>query len=148
MSISAQKIIVYGSPVCAMVPPVRRTLERANVDFEYIDIYFSEEARTRISEINSGYQSVPTLVFPDGSTLTEPSILELTTKLEILGYEVQPLTWLDQLQLILTSPTIRLFGIIFLVLGITGGNNLLLAIGGALLVLGMLMSWLNRQRHC
>jgi mycoredoxin len=119
-------------------------LEQAEAEFEYIDVYLSAEAKERLREINHGYQSVPTLVFPDGSTLTEPSMRELRAKLETLGYQIQPLTWLDQLQLILESPTTRLFGIISLVLGFTGSNNSLIAVGVVLLLLGLLTTWLNR----
>lgn len=41
-----------------------------------------------------GNESVPTLLFPDGSTLTEPSVGELKAKLESLGYEVGLAAWL------------------------------------------------------
>lgn len=140
----SQTIIVYGSPVCAMVPPVRRMLEQAEAEFEYIDIYVCAEAKERVREINNGYQSVPTLVFPDGSILTEPSRRELGAKLESLGYQIQPFTWLNQLQLSLASPTTRLFGLISVVLGFTAGNNSLIAVGVVFLLLGFLITWLNR----
>ena len=34
----SDKIMLYGSPVCGMVPPVRRVLDRAGASYEYIDI--------------------------------------------------------------------------------------------------------------
>jgi hypothetical protein len=49
------------------------------------------EARERVKTINHGYESVPTLIFPDGSTLTEPSAGELRRKLQGMGYTV-PIT--------------------------------------------------------
>jgi mycoredoxin len=90
------KIILYGSPICPMVGPVRALLNRAKVDFEYIDIYRDATAREKVRAINQGYESVPTLVFPDGSSLTEPSRSRLRSKLEALGYEV-PLPYWRQL---------------------------------------------------
>lgn len=66
-------------------------LERVGAEYEYINIYQDVMARERVREINQGYESVPTLEFADGSTLTEPSTGELRKKLQSLGYHV-PLT--------------------------------------------------------
>lgn len=41
------------------------------------------EARNQVMTINNGYASVPTLVFPDGTTLTEPSFRQLRARLGI-----------------------------------------------------------------
>ncbi len=82
------KIIVYAHSFCPSVPAVLGILKRAKVDYEYINIHRDYEARNRVREINNGYESVPTLVFPDGSTLTEPSEAELTRKLKAAGYQV------------------------------------------------------------
>ena len=84
----SERIILYGHPFCAMVGPVRGMLERAGVEFEYIDIHQDSAARQRVRAINNGYDSVPTLVFADGSTLTEPSGSALKARLESLGYSV------------------------------------------------------------
>ena len=50
-------------------------------------------AAARVRAINNGNESVPTLVFPDGSTLTEPTVGELQSKLESLGYKVGLAAW-------------------------------------------------------
>lgn len=83
-----QEILLYGHPACSMMPAVRTMLEQSQAGFEYINIHEDEAARARVREINDGYESVPTLVFPDGSTLSEPSSDELAAKLETLGYDV------------------------------------------------------------
>jgi len=128
-----------------MVSPVRAMMERTEVQYEYIDILRDSQARNRVREINHGNQSVPTLVFPDGSTLTEPSLSELQLKLEGLGYEVPTATWLDWLQMILENPTLRLFGIIFLVLGIVNRTPTLLVLGVLFMVGGLLLGRLRRK---
>jgi mycoredoxin len=69
-----------------MVPLARGVLDQANVEYEYINIYEDQAARERLRQINHGYESVPTLVFPDGDILTEPSRNALETKLKSLGY--------------------------------------------------------------
>lgn len=78
-------ITVYGTPYCPMVPPVRRLLDEANVAYEYVDIRQDREAAARVREITGGNESVPTLVFPDGRTLVEPSIRALQRELQERG---------------------------------------------------------------
>lgn len=141
--VEEKKIILYGSSACAAVPPVRNTLERADADFEYFDIHKTLEARERVREINQGYESVPTLVFPDGSTLTEPSAGELQDKLQSLGYEVRSPTWMEWIQLIFQHPITRLVGVICLISGMLSETNWLLFVGVVVLGLGLLIGRLR-----
>lgn len=90
----SDKVMVYGHATCPQVGPVRGLLRQAQVAFEYVDIHKDREAAARVRAINDGMESVPTLVFPDDSTLTEPTASELTAKLESMGYEVGLLGWL------------------------------------------------------
>jgi mycoredoxin len=87
-------IIVYGHPNCPSLGPVKGLLIRSKVTFEYIDIHQDSAAAARVRAINHDHESVPTLVFPDGSTLTEPTVGELQSKLASLGYTVGPVAWL------------------------------------------------------
>ena len=86
-------IIVYGHQTCPSLGPVKGLLTQSKVKFEYIDIHQDSVAAARVREINNGNESVPTLVFPDGSTLTEPTVGELKSKLETLGYKVGLAAW-------------------------------------------------------
>lgn len=132
------KIILYGSPTCPMVSPVRNTLERANANYEYVDIYLNPEARKRVMEINNGNASVPTVTFPDGSSLTEPNEAILKAKLESIGYNVRSLTLLDRAQVIFEFPVILILGILMLALGIYNGEIAQVAIGGLLIAIRLL----------
>lgn len=87
-------IIVYGHPTCPKVGPIKGLLTQSKVKFEYIDIHQDSVAAARVRDINNGNESVPTLVFPDGSSLTEPTVGELKSKLESLGYKVGLVAWL------------------------------------------------------
>ena len=86
-------IMVYGHPTCPALGPVKGLLTHAKVPFDYIDIHQDSAAAARVRAINHGNESVPTLVFPDGSTLTEPTVAALQAKLESLGYRVGLLAW-------------------------------------------------------
>jgi mycoredoxin len=85
-----------------MVWPVLQALEKAEAPFEYVNIHEDAEGREHVREINNGYESVPTLVFPDGSALTEPSLAQLQAKLQTMGREIPPPKWLQAIM--------RLFG--------------------------------------
>ena len=39
-----ERIILYGSLTCPMVPPVVSLLRRASAEFDYVDILFNQEA--------------------------------------------------------------------------------------------------------
>jgi mycoredoxin len=91
MTTTTEPITVYGRPACPMVPPVLNALESAGVPYEYIDIRQDLNARVQVQAINNGNESVPTLVFPDGSTLTEPGLGALRQKLSELGYSGEAL---------------------------------------------------------
>ena len=76
-------IKLYSSNWCGHSISVERFLARNDVEVERISIDGNKEARRHLIEINNGYASVPTLVFPDGSKLTEPSFREIREKLSL-----------------------------------------------------------------
>jgi mycoredoxin len=57
---------------------------KAGQHFQEINIDQNPEAANIVESINDGYRSVPTLVFKDNSSLTEPSLSELDQKLQKL----------------------------------------------------------------
>ena len=142
-TVAQKKITLYGTPACPMIPSVRSMLQRADADFEYVDIYKVLEARERVREINHGYESVPTLVFPDDTTLTEPSAGDLKTKLESLGYEVGSPTPMGWLQLTVQHPLVRILGVVFVIAGMFGETYWLMFLGVAVLALGLLIGRLR-----
>jgi mycoredoxin len=77
------RITLYTSNWCAHSMSVEGFLEKNDVTVNMINIDGNKEAREKLIEINGGYASVPTLVFPDGSKLTEPSFGQLREKLDL-----------------------------------------------------------------
>lgn len=132
-----EKVIMYGTPTCPGVPPVRGMLDRAQVAFDYVNIAEDPVARSRVMEINNGNASVPTLVFPDGSTLTEPSMAILRRKLESLGYTVpKPTLW----QSVRDNPFYSIMGGAAVLFGLYDGNWVFIGLGLALLVYMVIVS--------
>lgn len=88
MMSSADRIVLYGTPWCGDCRRARRVLDERKVAYDYIDIEQDAEAAALVERVNNGFQSVPTIVFPDGSTLTEPSNPTLIAKLAALAETV------------------------------------------------------------
>ncbi len=76
-------ITLYTSNFCSHSWAVERFIAQNEIPVHIIRIDQDLEARERLIEINNGYASVPTLVFPDGTHLTEPSFGQIRTKLGI-----------------------------------------------------------------
>jgi len=76
-----QKIKVYVALWC---PDCRRTLrflKERNVSFDWIDLVEHPEEMAVVRRRNAGMESIPTIIFPDGSFLVEPSNEALARKL-------------------------------------------------------------------
>ena len=74
-------IKVYGTNWCGSTRRVLEFLDSQKIHYQYIDIDIDSEASDFVKAINRGNRSVPTLLFDDGSTLTEPSNVTLTQRL-------------------------------------------------------------------
>ncbi len=135
------KIIMYGTKTCPMVSPIKGIFRRAQVDYDYIDIGSDADGKEFVRSVNNGYESVPTIVFPDGSTLTEPSHRAVEEKLQKMGYQITPPKPWDILRENLLFTLLGVGGIVF---GIVEGNNTLVGIGIGLIVLTFIMSYTRR----
>jgi mycoredoxin len=60
---------------------VKRVFDRQKIGYEWFDIDKDRQACEYVQQVNGGYKSVPTIVFPDGSVLVEPSNALLEKKL-------------------------------------------------------------------
>jgi mycoredoxin len=75
------KIKVYGTTWCPDCLRAKQVLARAKATYDWIDIEQDEAAAAYVEKVNGGFKSVPTILFPDGSTLVEPDNASLLKKL-------------------------------------------------------------------
>jgi mycoredoxin len=75
-----RKIKVYATSWCGDCRLAKRWFDTRGIPYEYINIEEDERAAEYVTRVNRGYQSVPTIVFPDGTILVEPSTRELASK--------------------------------------------------------------------
>ena len=81
---NSTQIKMYTTGWCPDCWRAKSVMRGNGVEFEEIDIESDEEARELVQKLNKGNMSVPTIVFPDGDVLTEPSTTALMTKLSTL----------------------------------------------------------------
>jgi mycoredoxin len=60
-------------------------MDREGISYEVIDIEQHPEAAEVVERVNDGMQTVPTLVYADGSAQTNPSITQIREKLAALA---------------------------------------------------------------
>jgi mycoredoxin len=75
-------IVVYGTLWCGDCFRAKRVFERGEIEYQWINIDLNREARKFVRQVNEGNLVVPTIVFPDGAILREPSNSQLEAKLE------------------------------------------------------------------
>ncbi|MDQ1695549.1 MAG: mycoredoxin [Frankiaceae bacterium] len=72
--LSRGRLTMYSTPWCGYCVRLKRALEREGIDFDEVDIDRDEAAADLVMTINRGNATVPTIVLPDGTTLTNPPL--------------------------------------------------------------------------
>jgi glutaredoxin-like protein len=78
---AANELIVYGANWCGDCRRTKRLLDAQGITYTWIDLDEHPEAVAVVERINKGMRSIPTLLFPDGSVMVEPSDPALLQKL-------------------------------------------------------------------
>ncbi len=81
----AQPLTMYTTPWCAFCKRLKRQLAADGIEMTEIDIEQDPAAADYVMSVNGGFQTVPTVVFPDGSALTNPSAATVKERLRELA---------------------------------------------------------------
>ena len=74
-------LTMYTTVWCGYCRRLKTGLQREGIPFVEVDIEQDESAADTVMAVNGGNRTVPTLVLPDGSALTNPSLAEIKTRL-------------------------------------------------------------------
>jgi len=77
----AGSITMYSTPWCGYCRRLKTQLSDSGIAYTEVDIEQHPEAAQYVESVNGGNQTVPTVVFPDGSALTNPSLHEVRARL-------------------------------------------------------------------
>jgi len=78
----SQSITMYTTDWCPDCWRAKKVMDSLQVAYTEINISNDEEAIEMVIRLNNGNRSVPTIVFPDGSVMTEPTTTALVQKLQ------------------------------------------------------------------
>ena len=80
-----QPLTMYTTPWCAFCRRLKSQLARDGIEMTEVDIERDPAAADYVMSVNGGNQTVPTLVFADGSAQTNPSVAQVKAKLASLS---------------------------------------------------------------
>ena len=78
-------LTMYTTTWCGFCKNLKRQLAKAGVEITEVDIERDPEAAKFVEGVNGGNQTVPTLLFADGSTMVNPSPKEVQAHLAELA---------------------------------------------------------------
>ena len=67
-------LTMYTTTWCGYCMRLKRMLDREGIAYSEVNIEEDPEAADLVMRVNGGNRTVPTVVFPDGAALTNPSI--------------------------------------------------------------------------
>lgn len=76
---------MYSTPWCGYCHRLKGQLDREGITYEVVDIEQHPEAAQVVERANNGNQTVPTLVYADGSAQTNPSLAQVKDKVASLA---------------------------------------------------------------
>lgn len=82
MTQAQPQIVVYSTTWCGDCRRSKRWLNDNNIPFTEIDVEQDDQAAAYVKSVNNGMSVVPTIVFPDGAILTEPTNAALALQVE------------------------------------------------------------------
>lgn len=78
-------LTMYSTTWCGYCHRLRTQLEREGIEYTVIDIEQDPVAADFVMSVNGGNQTVPTVLFQDGTALTNPSLAQVKERLSAVG---------------------------------------------------------------
>ncbi|CAN5134951.1 MAG: mycoredoxin [Nocardioides sp.] len=82
---STASFTMYSTPWCGYCQRLKGQLGREGIEFTEVDIEQVPEAAEIVESVNNGNQTVPTIVYADGTAMTNPSLIQIKEKLAALA---------------------------------------------------------------
>jgi mycoredoxin len=73
-------LTIYTTSWCGYCVRLKSQLDRAGVEYKTVDIENDPTAEQLVRDANNGNATVPTVLFPDGTVMTNPSLRQVTEK--------------------------------------------------------------------
>jgi mycoredoxin len=76
-------VTMYSTPWCGYCRRLKSQMEREGIAYTEVDIERDPSAADYVMKVNGGNQTVPTVVFPDGTAMTNPSLAQIKAQLSL-----------------------------------------------------------------
>jgi mycoredoxin len=77
----AGSITMFSTSWCGYCRRLKSQLTAEGIGYTEINIEEVEGTAELVASLNGGNQTVPTVIFPDGTTATNPSVAEVRTRI-------------------------------------------------------------------
>ena len=84
-SADAPLVTMYSTTWCGYCSRLKSQMQREGIAFEVVDIEQHPEAAQIVMQVNGGNQTVPTLVYADGTAQTNPPLKDVKAKVAALA---------------------------------------------------------------
>jgi mycoredoxin len=78
-------VTMYTTTWCGYCKRLKRMMQDDGINFVEVDIETTPGTAEIVEKVNNGNQTVPTLVFTDGTAMTNPSLAKVKEKLAALA---------------------------------------------------------------
>jgi mycoredoxin len=79
------ELTMYTTQWCAFCRRLKSQLARDGIEMTEVDIERDPDAAEYVMSVNGGNQTVPTVVFPDGSVMVNPSAAQVKDRMADLA---------------------------------------------------------------
>lgn len=76
-------VTMYSTTWCGYCHRLKSQMEREGIAYTEVNIEKDPESAQFVEKVNNGNQLVPTVLFPDGSALPNPSLAQVKAKLGV-----------------------------------------------------------------
>ena len=77
-------LTMYSTTWCGYCHRLKSQLDREGIGYTVIDIEQDSAAASYVESVNGANQTVPTVRFPDGTAMTNPTIIDVKARLATL----------------------------------------------------------------
>lgn len=77
----AGSTVMFTTPWCGYCRRLKSQMDREGVSYSEVDIEDHPDAAEIVEKVNEGNQTVPTMLFSDGSAATNPSLAEVVSRI-------------------------------------------------------------------
>ena len=78
---AAGVVTMYSTPWCGYCRRLKTQMDREGISYREVDIEVDPQAAEYVMSVNGGNQTVPTVVFPDGTAMTNPTLVQVMERL-------------------------------------------------------------------